>query len=128
MFSLNNPAFVAFDINLFNFDSNEERAIFSFLFSYSPNNFLINEFSQVSMEDVFKIIFSSLECLFLKLLLLVIVFWKLSRNCLLLQSFYCIHQNSLCNFFGVTEIMLYTATFANPHAIGAKIDILFLSR
>ena len=90
IFSLYNPAFVAFDINLFDFDGNEERAIFNLLIFNQPEQlsnecsdfFLGLKFSQVSLENVSKIIFSSLECLFLKLLILVIIFWKLSRNCL----------------------------------------------
>ena len=34
---------------------------------------------------------------------------------------------SFGNFMGVTEIMLYTITFVNPHAIESRLDILFLS-
>ena len=94
IFSLYNPAFVAFDINLFDFDGNEERAIFNFLLFIQPEElsnecsdfFVELKFFQATLEKVSKLIFSSFAYLFLKFLILVTIFRKLSRIYLYITS------------------------------------------
>ena len=87
IFSLYIILFFVSDISIFDFDGNEKRAIFNFLSFIQPEQ-LSNElvfivelkFSQVSLDNVSKIMFSCLECLFLKLFIQVNIFRKLSRN------------------------------------------------
>ena len=92
--SLYNPEFVAFDIKLFDFDGNEERVIFNFLLFVHPE-YLMNvwpfssdwKFSNCHWR-MFPKLFQLFSMIFFKLLILVTIFRKLSRNCLtLLQSF-----------------------------------------